>query len=94
VPALPLGPTISAVDHDPLTAEQATFLAEVGPVRPSGDQTVAQAVNLAVVESFIDACQFLGYEPVPRERGPITPSPQQSYKQAVEVAVLAQDPED
>jgi hypothetical protein len=82
------------VDHDPLTAEQATFLAEVAPVRPSGDQTVAQAVNLAVVASVIDACQVLGYEPVRREPGPITPSPQQSYEQViVRTAMIAQDPE-
>jgi hypothetical protein len=51
-------------------------------------------VNLAVA-SFIHACQFLRYEPVPREHGPVTPSPQQSYEQViVRTAMIAQDPED
>ena len=55
------------MDHDGLTPEQAAFLAKVGLVRPSGDQSVAQAVSLAVA-SFIHACRFAGLEPVPSEQ--------------------------
>jgi len=51
-------------------------------------------VKLAVA-SFIHACRFVGYEPVPRERRPVTSSPQQSYEQViVRTAMIAQDPED
>jgi hypothetical protein len=55
------------VDHDRLTPQQAAFLAKVGPARPSGDRSVAQAVNLAVA-SFIHARRFAGLEPVPSEQ--------------------------
>jgi hypothetical protein len=48
---------------DALTPEQHAVLVDRGPVRATGDQTHAQAVELAVA-GFRAACQFEGI-PVP-----------------------------
>ncbi len=55
------------MDHDQLTQEQLGFLATVGPVHGSGQQSPTQALSFHVA-SFQAACQLMGLEPVPSEQ--------------------------